>query len=256
MDRDTVRWILVVVGALVLLGTYVWGRYGQRIMDFIERRDEFEAFDRLADEELEEDAVPAMASTAASHGRGVRIPPTLHVAPVAPAAAADPVVPVAAVAEPESEPDSAPAAPPEAAPSISLGAPFLIQLSLIADHDEFFRGEALYEAFQDEGLIHGEMGIYHRYDAGFRETLFSIASLIEPGTFPADDMEGFACPGIILFFQPARVAHPVAVFDDLIVTLHSLADRLGGVEWDERREELSDMAIFQMRRRLQALEAE
>lgn len=244
MDRDTVRWILVVAGAVVLLGTYVWGRYGQKIMDFIERRDEFDAFDRLVDEEIGE-----VAEEPVAHPRGGRIPPTLREAPTP-----EPVVhsaPGMTVADPEPE-----APPMDPTRKVALGAPFLIQLSLIADQDEVFRGEALYEAFQDEGLIHGEMGIYHRYDTAFREPLFSIASLIEPGTFPPDDMEGFACPGIVLFFQPARLAHPVAVFDDLVVTLHSLADRLGGTEWDERREELTDRSIFYMRNSLKTLEAE
>lgn len=89
-----------------------------------------------------------------------------------------------------------------------------------------FQGEELRDALEDLNLEHGEMGIFHRYDPRLREPLFSVASLVEPGTFPIDDMASFHCPGVVLFFQPATVANPLAVYDDLVRTCHRLADRL------------------------------
>jgi len=80
--------------------------------------------------------------------------------------------------------------------------------------------------------------------------LFSIASLVEPGTFPIKDMENFQCPGIVLFFQPPQVDDPLSVFDDLVATCHELSVRLGGEEWDEKRQPLSHEKIQQMRNRL------
>lgn len=133
----------------------------------------------------------------------------------------------------------------------TLSAPFLIQLSVVAA-DDYFNGGDLRDALVDLGLIHGDMGIYHRYDRDYREILFSVASLMEPGTFPIENMEAFECPGIVLFFQPPQVEDPLTVFDDLVQTCHVLAQRLDGEEWDERHEILTLEKIEQMRERIEA----
>jgi cell division protein ZipA len=96
------------------------------------------------------------------------------------------------------------------------------------------------------------MGIYHRYDREYREPLFSVASLAEPGTFPIDNMESFECPGVVLFFQPTQVKDPLDVFDDLVSTCHELAVKLDGVEWDETHQPLTVDRIALMRQRLEA----
>jgi cell division protein ZipA len=132
----------------------------------------------------------------------------------------------------------------------SLGAPFLIQISVVASGDGYFDGLELRDALDDLRLIYGDMGIYHRYDRDYRVPLFSVASLVEPGTFPIKDMENFHCPGMVLFFQPPQVDDPLAVFDDLVTTCHELALRLDGVEWDEKRQLLTQEKIAQMRSRL------
>jgi cell division protein ZipA len=92
--------------------------------------------------------------------------------------------------------------------------------------------------------------VLFRSDRDYRIPLFSVASLLEPGTFPIKDMENFQCPGVVLFFQPPQVDDPQAVFDDLVSTCHELAMRLGGAEWDEKRQPLTLEKIAQMRERL------
>ena len=130
-----------------------------------------------------------------------------------------------------------------------MGAPFLIQISVVAKGG-FFNGLQLRDSLDDLRLIYGDMGIYHRYDREYRVPLFSVASLVEPGTFPIKDMENFECPGVVLFFQPPQVDEPLEVFDDLVATCHELALNLGGVEWDEKRQPLTREKINQMRGRL------
>lgn len=244
MDRTTLRLILLAVGVFVILCVYVWGRYKHKLFEFFNRQDE--EYEELVGE------------------RRVAPPPAKAKPKAEPVAAADPARtfpiddPTLVIEEVDDEDygfgpktKSPPPAERKDKPSRaeSLGAPFLIQISVVAGGDNFFNGEALRDALLDLDLIHGDMGIYHRYDREYRHPLFSVASLVEPGTFPLD-MENFECPGVIMFFQPPQVDQPLAVFEDLINACHKLAETLGGSEWDEKRQPLTDEKIALMRGRL------
>lgn len=237
MDRDTVRMILLLVGILIIGGIYVWGRYGSLLRDFFQRRG---AFDELALDEL-------------PHGGADENPEYVGGPDVE-----EPVAGVRSFREQSSstgriwtraeQSSGARTQPPR---ETSVGAPFLIQVSVVARPGDAFSGEELRDALLDLGLVHGEMDIFHRYDRSFREPLFSVASLIQPGTFPIDEMESFSCPGVVLFFQPSKVADPLAVFDDLFETSRDLAEKLDGEEWDESRRTLTEEKIRELRDRLE-----
>jgi len=246
MDRDTVRMILLVLGVIVVAGVYIWGRYRDTLLDFINRRGDFDELDYSADtgrhaegksferesRRLEPDASDLHIIPSDNTLDGLDLDLTWDGLAPSPA--------VTRKAETQSAKDSPP-----------LGAPFLIQLSVVARDDGFFNGEDLRDALVDLNLVYGDMGIYHRYDREFREPLFSVASLVEPGTFPIDDMGSFECPGVVMFFQPTQVRDPLAVYDDLVGTCHELAMKLDGIEWDETRKPATDEKIAQMRERLE-----
>lgn len=238
MDRTTVRMILLLVGILVIAGIYFWGRYGATIRDFFQRRG---AFDDLALDEPLPDAADEESGYADSY-RGGPFQETVR-----PVRRNEAWSGSASDENDESLPSTRTLAPRET----SIGAPFLIQVSVVARPGDSFTGEELRDALLDLGLVHGEMDIFHRYDRNFREPLFSVASLVQPGTFPIDDMESFTCPGVVLFFQPSKVADPLAVFDDLFETSHDLAEKLDGEEWDESRRTLTEEKIRESRDRLQ-----
>lgn len=262
MDRDTVRIVLLVTGALVIAGIYVWGRHKEKLMDFLQRRGEY---DELGYDPAQEAPAPKTAyqdpaeDEYESLGFKGRKPAAAAAEPELPEYSFDDELgaddllgtgePAPAKKASEPPPAKSKAGPaPEAKKSVGLSAPILVQVSVVAaGGNRFFPGEELRDALLDLDLIHGSMGIFHRYDRKFRESLFSIASLVEPGTFPMDDMESFECPGVVLFFQPDRVSNPIAVYDDLISTSHKLANRLGGMEWDEKRQPLSREKIAHMR---------
>jgi cell division protein ZipA len=244
MDSQTLRLLLAVIGALIIAGVYIWGRYKKKMLDFINQRGEYDELEAEAEVEegppCEEVSKPAKAGyySGTSGRKDIDPPITLKQAdgedydlvvekPKPPA-------PEPVRREPRTDP---------------LGAPFLIQISVVSKTG-CFNGLQLRDALDDLRLIYGDMGIYHRYDRDYRIPLFSVASLLEPGTFPIKDMENFQCPGVVLFFQPPQVDDPQAVFDDLVSTCHELALRLGGVEWDEKRQALTLEKIAQMRGRL------
>ena len=239
MDSQTLRLLLAVVGVLLIVIVYVWGRHRKKMLDFINQRGEYDEL------EGEDDPPPAEVSkpVKAGHysGSSARKDPKISLKePEGGQSESGQEPPKPVVAEPPRR------EPPKTDP---LGAPFLIQISVVAKAG-YFNGLQLRDALDDLRLIYGDMGIYHRYDREYRIPLFSVASLVEPGTFPIKDMESFRCPGVVLFFQPPQVEDPQVVFDDLVATCHELAMRLNGVEWDEKRQPLSLDKIAQMRGRL------
>jgi cell division protein ZipA len=236
------RLILLAVGIFLIVCVYVWGRYKSKLLDFFNRQDD----------EYEE----LMGERASSAAKPKSEPVAVKGKSPAFSLSENPVIIEEVDDEDYGFGPKAKASPPPAAerkdrPSRaeSLGAPFLIQISVVAGGDGCFNGEALRDALLDLDLIHGDMGIYHRYDREYRHPLFSVASLVEPGTFPLD-MENFECPGVIMFFQPPQVDQPLAVFEDLVNACHKLAESLGGAEWDEKRQPLTDEKISLMRARL------
>ncbi len=240
LDSETLRLLLAVAGAFVIASVYIWGRYKKKMLDFINQRGEYD--------ELEDDGEPPPfedvskpAKAGYYSGSSARKDPPISFDEAYGGEGDFKTAPPEPIT-----PESARREPPRTDP---LGAPFLIQISIVAKGG-CFNGLQLRDALDDLRLIYGDMGIYHRYDREYRVPLFSVASLVEPGTFPIKDMENFECPGVVLFFQPPQVDDPLEVFDDLVATCHELAMRLGGVEWDEKRQPLTINKIAHMRGRL------
>ncbi|MDD5036470.1 MAG: cell division protein ZipA C-terminal FtsZ-binding domain-containing protein [Methylococcaceae bacterium] len=240
MDRETVRMIFLVVGIFLIACVYIWGRYKDKLLDFINGRGEFDELDGEEEPEEMETAPPAPALAGQGAAKAAK-------EEMDPATSSDRLDDERGN---EEQPARVEPTPKPTSRNSALGAPFLIQLSVVATEDGYFNGEELRDALEDLDLIYGDMGIYHRYDRELRKPLFSVASLVEPGTFPIKDMESYECPGMVLFFQPPQVENPLAVFEDLVYTCHELAEKLGAVEWDERRQPLSEEKIALMRSRL------
>jgi cell division protein ZipA len=255
--------VLLVIGIMVIAGVYIWERHRQKILDFINRQGDFDEFEfdqtsksapSIYNEDAEYDNMRVSkrkephfpADEFEKEELSLRKPES---PPVEKHMAQRRIVLRCSLRKPESPPVEK----QEAVETTTLGAPFLIQLSVKAKLNRMFSGVSLREAMLDLDLVYGEMGIFHRLDSEFREPLFSIASLVEPGTFPMDRMETFQCPGIVLFFQPAKVPNPLEVFDDLVSTGYDLAKRLDGIEWDETRRPLTPERVIQMRARLEAV---
>jgi cell division protein ZipA len=264
LDRETVRLILLAAGIVIIAGIYIWGRYGRKIVDYLNRSPEFDEleFEKSPGSEPEPAPAPSGGGAPPAAGRKTaaardevdeefeRLAAQRKVQPREAPLFAD--LDEDAV-QPGGKPAAAPPPPPkkEAPRAMPLGAPFLIQFSVVAPDGYVFQGADLRDALMDLNLIHGAMDIFHRYDRDYREPVFSVANLVKPGTFPIDEMELFECPGVVLFFQPAQVADPVAVFDDLVETTQALAERLGGIAWDDAREPITPRKVAQTRILLQ-----
>ena len=116
----------------------------------------------------------------------------------------------------------------------------IVAIRLMARQGPGFPGEKLILALREEGLRHGEFGIFHRMaDEEDSKPLFSVASLTEPGSFDLTRIKSDAYPGVTLFFILSGVDEAIETFDDMLRTGRTLSSKLDGDLLDEHGNRLS-----------------
>lgn len=124
---------------------------------------------------------------------------------------------------------------------------------VIAPAGERFVGARLQELFANQGLQHGEMEIFHKHDAEGR-ALFSIANLIEPGTFDPATMDTLSTPGLALFVRLPGPTSAEIAFDRMIATARALADTLEGRVLDQQHSTMTRQTEQHLRDQMRAFD--
>lgn len=122
----------------------------------------------------------------------------------------------------------------------------LVIFYLKAPEGHAFAGPALFEALAAAGLALGSMGIYHDTDS-HGETVFSVANLFEPGTLETDDPDGFSTRGVALFMQLPGPRDEQDAFERMLGKAEILAERLGGELHDEHHQPLDSESVARIR---------
>jgi cell division protein ZipA len=246
---NELRWILIGFGIVLLAAIYLWGRRGNRAVAsedaLLRTRPEptmhnaESTLQRAAEDSSQEqsdalDELPPLE------------PPDSHASPAAHESWRGRVEPTFADAPTEEMPvrplqTSAPGAAPAAAPTLSSSeAPQARRverrkiLSLrIAMAPQRIEGAKLLESLLAESLQHGKYSIFHRLhtDGGI---VFSVASMVEPGTFDLDKMGEALFPGITMFTQLPGPVPGMHALNELVACARRLQANLGGTLQDER----------------------
>ncbi len=236
MDKELLRIVIIVVGSIVVLGMILWNiyknRHKNRGINFYDEGDPLENIDESLIINNEHDDFDIVPIGSAKPDDDDKV-----------AFESDTGVDETTQAESElSEPESA---------EVTRSAlPQLIQFSIVARKDEGFNGAELKAAFDRVGLVYGEsVQVFERLDDN-NLVDFTVASMVNPGTFPAYNLETFSCPGIVFFMQPRVLDDPAAVFENVIQTMRFLAADLDGMILDHQRQPLSDETITAFRQQL------
>jgi cell division protein ZipA len=147
------------------------------------------------------------------------------------------VEPAAAVPVSRAAPPPTPRPPP---------AEKIITLRVAAPPLERFEGGMLVRALEAAGLEHGRMSIFHKITPE-GTTLFSVASLVEPGTFDLETVSGRRFPGVSLFAVLSPDGDAGAVLEDMLAAARTLAASLHGIVQDERGTSLSPQRLAELR---------
>jgi cell division protein ZipA len=233
MDANTIRLILIVVGALLILALFLWER--SRRADDTEADDyDYEEADApygLSSGKRE----PDLGLGRVSDGEKTSAPAPARRDAAAESLRAEQESRITAAWADESEAEDDLEA--EMADEIK---PLLIQLSVGARRDPFV-GHELMDAAEACGLRPGQMDIFHCLDEFDDDTriYFSMANMVKPGTFPFDAMDDFSTPGLMLFAQLDGRPEDITILEEMIATARKLASELDGEVRDETRRPLT-----------------
>lgn len=130
----------------------------------------------------------------------------------------------------------------------------IVTLFVAARPDAAFSGADIVVAAEKAGLTFGDMGIFHRLATGRPEPgpLFSMANMIEPGSFDMASLDSLRTPGLSLFMTLPGPSSALDAWDTLLPTAQRLAKLLDGVVLDEQRNTLGRQRIAHIRDELRA----
>jgi cell division protein ZipA len=233
MEESSLRWVLLVVGIVILAAIYLFDVLQKR-----SRRDEADSDRFFTEEKIEPSLIQTIDDTATDQALAEEIPAgvfdndregmeSITAKASLDSQAEDLAVPVAEQAS-------------------------VIQLAVLAKQGEAMSGVDLVTAFTEVELEFGDMGIFHCYKRldGVENQLFHVANLLEPGTFPVGSMSDFQSTGSILFFQVSDLIDPHEAFDSMLNTARELSQRFSARLVDETMEELSLDKIADIQTRL------
>lgn len=130
----------------------------------------------------------------------------------------------------------------------------VIAFTVMAQEGHRFVGSDLKAVLDNLNLSFGEMNIYHRMTAGaHRKALFSIANIIDPGTFNPSDPVSMTTPGVVVFAKLPGPVNGLTLFDDVLETAQYLSEHLDGVLCDEVRQPVTQATLEAMRSRIFSL---
>ena len=124
-------------------------------------------------------------------------------------------------------------------------------MHLMANKGEMLNGGDLLEASVEVGLRYGAMKIFHRHlkDDGSGAVLFSMANLLNPGTFDLNTMAKITTPGVTLFMALDDIDDPSGAFEIMIEAVNTMAEKLPLNVMDESRSSLTAQTIELYRQR-------
>ena len=198
---DGLRWLLLVFGLVVIAAVYLYTRYQRKKQADSPQQDLFED----------------------------RVEPSLGGSRKEPALSDD--VPVA------DESGSMEALSVEPEPPAQQK---IVTVRIIARDNGSLAGDELVLSLRGIGLRHGKFGIFHRLDGSDEEkTLFSAASLVEPGSFDLANIKDQELPGISLFMVLPGPVDGAEAFDSMMEAARALANSLDADLLDETGSTLS-----------------
>jgi cell division protein ZipA len=130
----------------------------------------------------------------------------------------------------------------------------IIQINIVPRKGvSLFSGDDILCVVAELNLEYGEMDIYHRYrdNDGAGATLFSLANMVHPGTFPIAAMDEFTTPGLTLFAILPGPLDGLSLFSEMLSVAEKLATLLDGTLQDESHSDLSKQTIEHMRQEIQ-----
>ncbi len=115
--------------------------------------------------------------------------------------------------------------------------PEVLAVSVVMPDGEEISGAALLPVLLTLGLKFGDMDIFHRHqdNAGTGKVTFSLANIMNPGTFDLDALESFNTRGVTLFMTLPNAGDSFEVFQQMLNAAKQISIEFGAQLLDDKR---------------------
>lgn len=135
----------------------------------------------------------------------------------------------------------------------------IISLHVRSAASQSFVGSDVVQVLLACNMKYGETNILHRYsDTTVKggPIDFSVANMLEPGTFDLDNLSNFNTPGVTFFMALPGPKDPLAVFNMMVETARCVAETLGGVLLDDEHSTATPQVLNHYRDQIRQLVVE
>jgi cell division protein ZipA len=159
-------------------------------------------------------------------------------------------------AQPRKRGDSAPAEPVEPACEPNPTPQEVLIINVLSKEEGGFKGPDLLQIMLACDLRFGKMNIFHRYEKanGRGQVQFSVANVVEPGTFTLDAIDTFSTPGVTFFLALPGPEEPIRAFDYMVETAQVLVKNLHAELRDEAHSAITTQTLEHCRQRIRDFE--
>ncbi|WP_417346898.1 cell division protein ZipA [Ferrimonas sp.] len=132
----------------------------------------------------------------------------------------------------------------------------VLVMHVVAKEGESLQGAELLHNFLTLGMKFGEMNIFHRHQdtAGRGPVMYSLANMMNPGTFDPDTMEQFETQGVSLFMTLPNQCDETVGFSMMMGAAQALADMHGAIVLNDQHKEWDDFSKDRYMARIQKFE--
>jgi len=206
LETSTLRWIIIIIGALVLGSIFLFGNPRKKRTPRASRREEKSNAQRReptldSPYKAEDGELDTKSEDVAETSQG-----ELDIGGVKPAAPRKPAAP-----------------PPEK----------IVSLFLVARDNHIINGAELLQSAIKTGMEFGEMSIFHRIEEGADKSVFSLANAAKPGSFSRDGWNTFETSGVVLFMALPGPANALDAWDSMLATARRISEILNAALLDE-----------------------